>query len=45
MKEIKCNSMNIRYFIPFNIENMKEIKSILKEKNERDKALNIENHD
>ncbi len=37
--------MNIRYFIPFNIENMKEIKSILKEKNERDKALNIENHD
>ena len=44
MKDIKCNNLNIRHFIPFSIENMKEIKSILKEKNERDKALNIENH-
>lgn len=40
-----ANILIIKYLIISKIGNKKERKSILKERNERDKALNIENHD
>ena len=42
---MNCNMLIIRNILSFEIGIKKEIKSILKERNERDKALNIENHD
>lgn len=39
------NMLIIKQLVISKVRNEKEIKSILKERSERDKALNIENHD
>lgn len=39
------NVLIIKKLIIFKIKNKKDRKSILKERNEKDKALNVKNHD